>query len=148
MFTSPACSQRFFRPPFPRIISQLARVLRFVPLTIICRLFPKYPIAQAQVLQSFLLTPSSIFAAMTMAHDEMLDIRELDVTTLEKHRHQICFYFAEKDDWVDQARETILQAFRADPGTVRVVHGHRDIPHAFCISMSFVSDLLCYLDSD
>lgn len=71
-----------------------------------------------------------------MANDEMISIRELDVATLDTYRHQIWFYFAEKDDWVDQGRETILQVFRADPDTVKVVHGHCDIPHAFCISVS------------
>ncbi|KAG0704358.1 hypothetical protein DFH29DRAFT_911989 [Suillus ampliporus] len=135
---------RLFRPPFPRITSQIARVLCLVPLTILCRLFPEYPIPQAQVLRSFLLSPSSIFAAMTMAHDEMLNIRELDAATLDKYQHQICFYFAEKDDWVDRGRETILQVFRADPGTVKVVHGHRDIPHAFCINHSEELAAQCY----
>ncbi|KAG1749818.1 uncharacterized protein EDB91DRAFT_1109833 [Suillus paluster] len=135
---------RLFRPPFPRITSQIARVLCLVPLTILCRLFPQYSIPQAQVLRSFLLSPSSIFAAMTMAHDEMLNIRELDAATLDKHRHQIWFYFAEKDDWVDQGRETILQVFRADSSTVKVVHGHRDIPHAFCINHSEELAAQCY----
>ncbi|OJA16252.1 hypothetical protein AZE42_00046 [Rhizopogon vesiculosus] len=135
---------RFFRPPFPRVASQIARVLHFVPPTIICRLFPKYPVAQAMVLRSFLLSPSSIFAAMTMAHDEMLNIRELDIATLDKYQHQIWFYFAEKDDWVEQGREKILQVFRADPSTVRVVHGHRDIPHAFCINHGEELAAQCY----
>ncbi|KAG1784137.1 hypothetical protein EV702DRAFT_1057620 [Suillus placidus] len=135
---------RLFRPPFPHIVSQVSRVLRLMPLTILCRLFPHYPISQARVLQSFLLSPSSIFAAMTMAHDEMLSIRELDVATLDTYRHQIWLYFAENDDWVDQGRETILQVFRADPGTVKVVHGHRDIPHAFCINHSEELATECY----
>jgi len=126
-------SQRFFRPPFPRIVSQIARVLRIVPLSFI---FPKYPVAQVQVLRSFLLSPPSIFAAMTMAHDEMLNIRELDAATLDKYRHEIWIYFAEMDDWVGRERESILKVFKVDIGTVRVVNGHRDIPHAFCISVS------------
>ncbi|KAG1825749.1 uncharacterized protein BJ212DRAFT_1315857 [Suillus subaureus] len=135
---------RFFQPPFPRIVSQVARALRLMPLTIFCWLFPQYPILQARVLQSFLLSPSSIFAAMTMAHDEMLSIRELDVTTLETYRHQIWFYFAENDDWVDKGREMILQVFGPEPDTVKVVHGHRDIPHAFCISHGEELAAECY----
>lgn len=79
-----------------------------------------------------------------MAHDEMLSIRELDVATLDTYRHRIWFYFAENDDWVDQGRETILQAFRADPDTVKVVHGYRDIPHAFCISV-FLYLIICVI---
>jgi len=135
---------RFFRPPFPRAISQIARVLRLVPLTILCRLLSEYPISQAQVLRSFLLSPSSIFAAMTMAHDEMLTIRELDTTILDKYRHQIWFYFAEQDDWVERGREMILQVSRAEPGTTRVVHGHRNIPHAFCINHGEELAAQCY----
>ncbi|KAG2154661.1 hypothetical protein DEU56DRAFT_769645 [Suillus clintonianus] len=135
---------RLFRPPFPRITSQVARVLRLVPLIILRQIFPQYPISQLKVLRSFLLSPSSIFAAMTMAHDEMLNIKELDAATLDKYRHQLWFYFADHDDWVDQGRETILQVFRADPGTVKVVHGHRDIPHAFCINNSEEVALECY----
>ncbi|KAG2159663.1 uncharacterized protein EDB93DRAFT_1196124 [Suillus bovinus] len=135
---------RLFRPPFPCVVSQVARVLHIMPLAILCRLFPHYPISQARVLQSFLLSPSSIFAALTMAHDEMLSIRELDVATLDTYRHQIWFYFAENDDWVDRGKETILHVFRADPDTVKVVHGHRDIPHAFCINHSEELAAECY----
>ncbi|KAG2075090.1 hypothetical protein BDR04DRAFT_1091931 [Suillus decipiens] len=135
---------QLFRPPFPRIVSQIAQALRLMPLTIFCWLFSKYPISQARVLQSFLLSPSSIFAAMTMAHDEMLSIRELDVATLNTYRHQIWVYFAEHDDWVDKGREVILQVFRPDRTTVKVVHGHRDIPHAFCINHSNEVAVVCY----
>jgi len=81
-----------------------------------------------------------------MAHDEMLNIRELDTAVLDRYRHQIWFYFAEKDDWVEQGRDAILQVFRVGPDTLRVVHGHRDIPHAFCISLSYYT--LCCLDID
>lgn len=135
---------RLFQPPFPRIVSQVARALRIMPLTILCWLFPQYPIPQVRVLQSFLLSPSSIFAAMTMAHDEMLSIRELDVATLDTFQRQIWFYFAENDDWVDKGRESILQVFMPEPGTVKVVHGHRDIPHAFCINHGEELAAVCY----
>ncbi|KAG2045036.1 hypothetical protein BDR03DRAFT_930084 [Suillus americanus] len=135
---------RLFQPPFPRIVSQVARALRIMPLTILCWLFPQYPIPQVRVLQSFLLSPSSIFAAMTMAHDEMLSIRELDVATLDTFQRQIWFYFAENDDWVDKGRESILQVFMPEPGTMKVVHGHRDIPHAFCINHGEELAAVCY----
>lgn len=72
-----------------------------------------------------------------MAHDEMNTIKELDVELLRYHQRHINFYFAEKDDWVGEQREVVLSAIDADPGSVKVVHGEKDIPHAFCISEYF-----------
>jgi hypothetical protein len=69
-----------------------------------------------------------------MSHDEMNNIRDLDTSLLDKHKDRIWFYYAEKDDWVDDQREVVLQAIDDDPENVRVVRGHKDIPHAFCIS--------------
>lgn len=88
-----------------------------------------------------------------MGHDEMSNVRDLDVALLDKHKDRIWFYYAEKDDWVGDQREAVLHAINADPGYVRVVRGHRDIPHAFCISMciatlSYVGLNFCFLPSD
>jgi hypothetical protein len=74
-----------------------------------------------------------------MAHDELANVRDLDTALLNKHKDLIWMYYAEKDDWVSDQRETVLRAIDADPGYVRVVHGHRDIPHAFCISETLVA---------
>lgn len=74
-----------------------------------------------------------------MANDEMNIIQDLDVALLDAHKHRLFIYFAEEDDWVGEQREVLLRAFEADPGSVRVVHGHLDIPHAFCISRCLVS---------
>jgi hypothetical protein len=72
-----------------------------------------------------------------MAHEEMQTIRDLDRSLLEEHKHRICVYFADRDDWVGEQREAIIQAFQADPGHTRIVRGGSDIPHAFCISTYF-----------
>ncbi|KDQ63374.1 hypothetical protein JAAARDRAFT_29400 [Jaapia argillacea MUCL 33604] len=123
-----------FRSPFPRIISRLSPVARILPTTLLSLLFRGWPLPQLHVLKSLINSPMTIFSALTMAHDEMKTIRELDVALLDEYRHRICMYFAEDDDWVGEQREAILAAFQADPGTVRIVHGHPDIPHAFCIN--------------
>lgn len=73
-----------------------------------------------------------------MSDDEMKSIRELDVALLNENRRRIWMYFAEKDDWVGEEREVVIRAFDPDPGTIRVVHGERDIPHAFCISARYI----------
>ncbi|KAH7910696.1 hypothetical protein BJ138DRAFT_1087080 [Hygrophoropsis aurantiaca] len=123
-----------FSSPIPRIASGLSRVLWALPFQLLRRLFPAYPLEQVRVLQSLLRSPTAIYAALTMAHDEMEHIQQLDQSMLDLYRHQICLYFAETDDWVGEQKEVILNAFKADPGAVRVVHGHRNIPHAFCIN--------------
>jgi hypothetical protein len=86
------------------------------------------------VLHSLLSSPSSIFAILTMGHEEMVNIRDLDTALLDEHKDRIWLYYAEKDGWVGNQKEAVLRAIDAYPGYVRVVHGHRDIPHAFCIS--------------
>lgn len=69
-----------------------------------------------------------------MAHEEMSQVRELDTALLSEYKDRIWFYYAEHDDWVGEQREVVLRTFNADSDSVRVVRGHRDIPHAFCIS--------------
>jgi len=74
-----------------------------------------------------------------MAADEMKTIRDLDTTLLNEHKHRLWMYFAEEDEWVGEQKAVVLRSFEADPETIRVVHGHHDIPHAFCISEPSVS---------
>jgi hypothetical protein len=69
-----------------------------------------------------------------MGCDEMINVRDLDTPLLAEHKDRIWFYYSEKDDWVGNQREAVLRAVDADPEYARVVHGHRDIPHSFCIS--------------
>lgn len=127
--------QRFFKYPLPRIISWLSVCIRAIPTRVMAALlFPDWPSAQLQVLRAFLNSPASIYASLSMAHEEMTTIRDLDVQLLQEHRHKVHLYFAEFDNWVDKQKDTVLRAFDVDEGNFRVVHGHKDIPHAFCIS--------------
>ena len=56
---------------------------------------------------------------------------------LQEHRQIIHLYFAEIDRWVGKQKDAVLSTFDPDEGNVRVVHGPKDIPHAFCISKRF-----------
>lgn len=69
-----------------------------------------------------------------MAGDEMRSVREPDIALLKEHHDRIYYYFAQHDGWVGDQREALLAALSGEDPFVRVVHGHRDIPHAFCIS--------------
>ncbi|KAF7967560.1 hypothetical protein HWV62_33941 [Athelia sp. TMB] len=128
------------RPPMPRIISAISPLAR-VPASILSMLFASWPRPQISVLHALLFAPTSIYATLSMAHDEMNNVRDLDIALLTEYKDRIWFYYAEKDNWVGEQKELVLRSINAEPDYVRVVHGHREIPHAFCISMStlFVS---------
>lgn len=97
-------------------------------------LYSDWPAAQLTVLRSLIASPSTVYAALSMAREEMCEIKELDEELLQKHRHRLHMYFAEEDGWVGHNKEAILKAFHGDAGTVKIVHGDPDVPHAFCIS--------------
>jgi hypothetical protein len=112
------------------VIVFLSRLTVLIPKIV----FPLWPISQLLVLQKFIRSPLSVHASLSMAHDEMQTIRDLDISLLKGSHRQLRIYFAERDDWVGEQREFILQAFDAGSENVKIVHGHQDIPHAFCIS--------------
>lgn len=84
------------------------------------------------MLRSLLDSPIAIFAALSMAHDEMKVIRALDQELLAAHKEKIWLYFARNDSWVGESRNDIVRVIGKE--SLRVVDGERDIPHAFCIS--------------
>lgn len=95
-----------------------------------------WPESQLQVLRRFLQAPAAIYAAFTMANDEMKTVLELDVTFLHEFSDKVWFYYAERVDWVGGQREVVLRALRGTPAEARVYHGRSDIPHGFCINHS------------
>ncbi|KZT02403.1 uncharacterized protein LAESUDRAFT_706049 [Laetiporus sulphureus 93-53] len=123
-----------FKPPFPRLIAAASVLAQILPLHTLSALFSDWPHAQILVLRSLLRSPSAILACLNLAHDEMNAIQDLDTTILQEHQQRLHFYFAEEDHWVGEQKETILKAFHADAGAVKIVHGLQDIPHAFCIN--------------
>ncbi|KAF9242327.1 hypothetical protein BU15DRAFT_86903 [Melanogaster broomeanus] len=124
-----------FRAPLPRSFA-------IYPSRFLGMLFPSYPPAALNTLHSFLRSPQAIFASMSMAHDEMIRICELDAEFLDKHRDLLCFYFAENDEWVDKQRDAILEAFGGNEP--RIVNGASGVPHAFCINHSEEIARHCY----
>ncbi|KAJ7706368.1 hypothetical protein B0H17DRAFT_626612 [Mycena rosella] len=120
--------QWLFRTPFPKIISYLSYLTRPVPLS----LFFPWPSPQTAVLRSLLNSPASIFACLSMAHEEMITIRELDTALLDEHRPRIYLYFAEDDEWVSTHKASVVRCCEA----IRVVNGEAGVPHAFCINHS------------
>ncbi|KAJ7139949.1 hypothetical protein C8R44DRAFT_765856 [Mycena epipterygia] len=119
--------QWLFRSPFPFLVSWLSYLTRPLPLSL---LFPHWSYSQIAVLRSLLNSPSTIFACLSMAHDEMVNIRELDNPLLNEHMHRIYIYFAETDGWVSKHKAGIMRCFLGSEA--RVVEGQA--PHAFCLN--------------
>jgi len=120
-----------FRPPLPRAIAIFAHCVYYLPLQMLGMLFPSYPRLALSVLHSLVRSPQAIFAALSMAHDEMIKIRQLDFELLSRHKDLLWFYFAQCDDWVGQQKAMILGALGNDD--VRIFHGGPGIHHAFCV---------------
>jgi Lipid-droplet associated hydrolase len=88
---------------------------------------------------NLLRAPAAIYAALTMANDEMETVRELDTDFLRDFAQNLWFYYAEEDDWVGDQSAVVLRALRGigTPTESHVVLGRPGIPHTFCISASF-----------
>jgi hypothetical protein len=123
-----------FRRPIRDLVAKLTVITKVIPTqAILCRLYPEWPQAHIEVLHSFVASPATVMACLTMADDEMMTILDLDNATFVKHRQKFWLFFAEKDDWVADNKQTILQCVGEDLHDVRVVHGTYGIPHAFSI---------------
>jgi len=122
-----------FQPPFPRLVSYASTLTWFLPTRFLSLMFPDWPAAQLQVLQTLLSSPACIHACLSMAHDEMVAIRELDITQLHESHERIYMFYGEKDDWVGAERELVRRAL-GDDSHVTVVQDSDNIPHSFCIA--------------
>jgi pimeloyl-ACP methyl ester carboxylesterase len=138
-------AQPFFRPPWPRVLAYLSHLVKhitpIIPRYILALLFqrPSWPANQLQVLLGFLRAPGAVYASLTMAHDEMETVRELDADFLREFAHDLWFYYAEEDGWVgEEQRAAVLRTLRGTAAESQVVLGRAGIPHAFCISAIFI----------
>lgn len=116
-------------------------------------LFRDYPPEQFEVLWNFISSPPAVLNSISMAHEEMITIKDLDIPLIQEVKHKLYFYLAEKDNWVGEKNKSdILREMSDEPHSVRVVHGEHGIPHAYCIS-SFIPNymsnypLLCIIRS-
>ena len=128
-----------FRPPLPRTLAYLSLLVRHAPLFIHRLAQPSWPVSQLQVLRSFLHAPAAIYASLTMAHDELDTVRDLDTDFLREFAENLWFYYADEDDWVGDQRGVVLRALQGTAAESHVVHDHGGVPHAFCISAAFFS---------
>lgn len=132
--------QLFFLPPWPRTLAYLALLVRyFIPLFVLRLLQPSWPKSQLRVAHNLLNAPPAIYAALTMANDEMQTVRELDTDFLRDFARDLWFYYAEEDGWVGEERAVVLRGLRGTPSESHVIFGRADVPHAFCISAFFFS---------
>jgi hypothetical protein len=116
------------------VFAYVSLLLKYAPQWILRLFVPSWPESQLQVLRRLLQSPAAIYAALTMADDEMRTVLELDVNFLREFSDKLWFYYVEKDHWVGNQREVVLRVLSGTPAEVRVVHGHSDIPHDFSIS--------------
>ena len=126
-----------FRPPLPRTLAYLSLLVRHVPLFIHRLAQPSWSASQLQVLRSFLRAPTAIYASLTMAHDELETVRDLDTDFLREFAENLWFYYADEDDWVGDQRRVVLRALQGTAAESHVVLDHGGVPHAFCISAAF-----------
>lgn len=128
-------TQWLFSQPVARAIANLSRLSRFLPDFVLTKLFADWPKEQLGFLRSFICSPSSVLSALTLAHEEMLTIREFDATILTYGRRKLFFLFAEEDRWVGTNKDDILREIGDESASV-VLTARHGIPHAYCISMS------------
>ncbi|KAJ7275218.1 hypothetical protein B0H12DRAFT_1086282 [Mycena haematopus] len=129
-----------FKSPFPSVISWLSYLSRPLPLSLV---FPNWPALQIAVLRSLLNSRATIFACLSMAHEEMAAIRDLDLVLLNEHRHRIYLYYAAEDDWVSRHKAKVTRLYSPEEAT-RVVE-NANVPHAFCLSHSAEAVSQCSL---
>lgn len=72
-------------------------------------------------------------ASMSLAHEEMNIIKDLDKALLADVKPISYWLFAEKDGWVGNNGESIIQEIVDHASPSRVVQ-RSDIPHSFPIS--------------
>ena len=123
-----------YRPP--SIISWLSIATRSFPRLVLETLFPQWPKEQLLVLRRLLNSPDTIRAALTMAHDEMRTIRDLEGELLQSHAKKIHAYYGVEDNWVlERDREEVVGIlFPQDPDSIKILRCKQGIPHAFCIN--------------
>lgn len=121
-----------FNTPIASVISQLSVLIRPICAPVLSLLYSSWPAHQKAVLRSLLFSPQAIFAALSMAQDEMRIITAPDILFLKEYSSKLWLYYADKDNWVGKEREAIIGCL-GDRAADRIVHDVHGTPHAFCI---------------
>ncbi|KAF9566141.1 hypothetical protein CPC08DRAFT_129803 [Agrocybe pediades] len=126
------------------LLSWCSPVTGYFPRCAFSRIFPSWPQSQILVLRDFLSSQSCVLASLSMAKQEMSTITDLDVAFLSQHTSQLFFYYGQKDDWVGEEKQALIQCFDSGNELMNVAHGPPDVPHAFCINHSETVAKQCY----
>ena len=126
--------QWLFRSPFPRILANLSHLLKVIPKALLYTFLRfQWSRQQFEVFWSFISSPSTIMSCMTLAHEELMTVKELDKTLLAEVKHISYWFFGGKDGWVGDNEDAIIKQVMDESLSNRIVRD-TTVPHAFTIS--------------
>jgi len=130
-----------FNPPLPLLVSRLCLLIAPACPFLLPILFWRWPSHQREIIQKFIQSPSSVFAALTMAHDEMQDVKALDVGLLNELKSRIKWLYGLEDEWVGIHGDEVVRLLGRDVAAKNLRYA--DLPHAFCILHSKETASIC-----
>ena len=126
--------QWLFNPPLPSLVSSLCPLVAPTCPFLLPILFWHWPSHQREVTQQLIKSPSSVFAALTMAHDEMQTVKALDVKLLDELKSRVKWLYGFVDEWVGIHGDELVRHLGREVAAQNVRYA--DLPHAFCIRES------------
>ena len=127
-------SQWLFNPPLPSLVSSLSSLVAPACPFLLPILFWHWPSHQREVIQKLVKSPSSVFAALTMAHDEMQTVKALNVELLDELKSKIKWLYGFVDEWVGMHGDELVRHLGREVAAQNTRYA--DLPHAFCIRKS------------
>jgi len=91
-------------------------------------------------MQRLIQSPFSVFAALTLAHDEMQTIKALDVELLHELKSRIKWLYGLVDEWVGIQGDEVVRHLGREVAAKNLQYA--DLPHAFCIRESLKRTLI------
>lgn len=126
--------QWLFNPPLPSLVSSLCSLIAPACPFLLPILFWHWPSHQRKIIQMLIQSPSSVFAALTMAHDEMQAVKALDAELLDKLKGRIKWLYGLVDKWVGIHGDEVVRLLGREVAAKNILY--TDLPHAFCIRES------------
>jgi hypothetical protein len=123
--------QWLFNPPLPSLVSYLSALVGPISPFLLRVLFWRWPSHQREIVQRLIQSPSSVFAALTMAYHEMQTLRALDVELLNKLKSRIMWLYGSVDGWVGIHGDEIIRHLGSEIAAKHIQYAN--LPHAFCI---------------